>query len=341
MAFLGGILAINLPKEEDAYAVLLRMFYLHDLRRNFLIGMDGIRLRLYQFDRLLEQTRPELAAHLNRNGVLSEAYASQWFLTLFAYRYPFDFVFAMYDWFFMDGIKAPLQMSLALLLENEVEILKCQSFDQLLHLLQHDLLTKHQDDMHQWFTLASQITIDDWYLLQLQEQFYKTTKQSYELASGEELSAVRMENQQIMLQLHELAQSIQNALIDRESLLRQLIDHKFQLVDMQERNYDLASMAQQLQSQLHSMESKTDARIQSHTAAMEHRTRELEAQLFHVENELVMAKLRYAEAETGRIEKGKITRMRPTDVESEASSLFQEEQANVRGRKMSLRLSQV
>jgi len=316
------------------------MFYLHDLRRSFLIGMDGIGLRLYQFDRLLEQTRPELAAHLNRNGILSEAYASQWFLTLFAYRYPFDFVFALYDWFFMDGIKAVLQMSLALLLENEKRILDCKSFDQLLHILQHDLLTKYQDDIHQWFTIASKITIDDWYLLQLQDQFYKTTKQSYELASGEELSGVRMENQQIMLQLHELAQSIQNALMDRESLLRQLIDHKFQLVNMQEHNYELASMAQQLQSQLHSLESKTDARLQNYITAMENRTRELEAQLFHLENELVMAKLKYAEAETGKMEKKDKSRMGSTDFASEAS-LLQEEQAKMRGRKMSLSFSQM
>jgi hypothetical protein len=40
-----------------------------------------------QFDRLVEELLPVLHVHFLRQGVKSSMYCSQWFLTLFSYRY--------------------------------------------------------------------------------------------------------------------------------------------------------------------------------------------------------------------------------------------------------------
>lgn len=48
--------------------------------------MPGLQLRLFQFDRLVEDLIPLLHVHFLRNGVKSSMYAGQWFLTLFSYR---------------------------------------------------------------------------------------------------------------------------------------------------------------------------------------------------------------------------------------------------------------
>jgi hypothetical protein len=58
----------------------------YGLRTSFLPEMPGLQLRLFQFDRLVEDIIPLLHVHFLRNGVKSSMYAGQWFLTLFSYR---------------------------------------------------------------------------------------------------------------------------------------------------------------------------------------------------------------------------------------------------------------
>lgn len=67
----------------DALRVSLRQY---GLRTSFLPEMPGLQLRLFQFDRLIEDLIPLLHVHFLRNGVKSSMYAGQWFLTLFSYR---------------------------------------------------------------------------------------------------------------------------------------------------------------------------------------------------------------------------------------------------------------
>jgi hypothetical protein len=54
--------------------------------------MPGLQLRLYQFDRLVEDCLPLLHNHIVRKGIKSSMFASQWFMTLFSYRYAFRFL---------------------------------------------------------------------------------------------------------------------------------------------------------------------------------------------------------------------------------------------------------
>lgn len=81
--------------------------------------MPALQLRLFQFDRLLEDTLPLLHRHLTRHGVKTSMYASQWFMTLFSYRFPLDFVYRVLDSVFAEGIEAVFRFALALMRRNE------------------------------------------------------------------------------------------------------------------------------------------------------------------------------------------------------------------------------
>lgn len=69
--------------DEEAFCVLVRLMKSYDLRSHYTPNMPGLQLRLFQFDRLVEELLPGLHMHLARQGIKSSMYASQWFLTLF------------------------------------------------------------------------------------------------------------------------------------------------------------------------------------------------------------------------------------------------------------------
>lgn len=69
--------------DEEAFCVLVRLMKAYDLRSHYTPNMPGLQLRLFQFDRLVEELLPSVFLHLLRQGVKSSMYASQWFLTLF------------------------------------------------------------------------------------------------------------------------------------------------------------------------------------------------------------------------------------------------------------------
>lgn len=80
MQFVVGPLLLNMP-DEEAFSTLVRLMKSYDLRGHFVPNMPALQLRLYQFDRLLEEMLPLLHRHLVRSGVKSSMYASGWFMT--------------------------------------------------------------------------------------------------------------------------------------------------------------------------------------------------------------------------------------------------------------------
>jgi hypothetical protein len=72
--------------DEEAFCVLVRLMDSYNLRSHYLADMPGLQLRLFQYDRLLEEHVPLVHTHLVRKGIKSSMYASQWFMTLFSYK---------------------------------------------------------------------------------------------------------------------------------------------------------------------------------------------------------------------------------------------------------------
>lgn len=141
LPFVVAILLLNMP-DEEAFSLLVRLMHVYDLRGHFLPEMPKLQLRLYQFDRLVEEVLPVLHIHFLRQGVKSSMYCSQWFLTMFSYRFPMEIVFRIYDNVLASGIEAIFGFSVMLLQKNE-DLLLNLKFDEILGFLNNKLFDRY------------------------------------------------------------------------------------------------------------------------------------------------------------------------------------------------------
>nr|OQO15894.1 hypothetical protein B0A51_15021 [Rachicladosporium sp. CCFEE 5018] len=131
--------------EEESFTLLVRLMHRYNLRSLFEPEMPGLHLRLYQFERLLEDTEPALYVHLRQRNVGPQLYATQWFLTLFAYRFPLQLVLRIYDLVFSEGLTAILKFGLVLLQRNKESILGMKDMAALTTFLKEKLFDVYID----------------------------------------------------------------------------------------------------------------------------------------------------------------------------------------------------
>lgn len=141
MAFITVPLLIHLS-ESEAFCLLVKLMKTYGFRDFFLYEMPGLHLRLYQFDRILEDTLPEVHIHLARQGVRSAMFASQWFLTLFAYKFPLSIVQRIVDVVMAEGIEAMLRFAVGLIKRNADRILEME-FETLLAFLKENIFDEY------------------------------------------------------------------------------------------------------------------------------------------------------------------------------------------------------
>lgn len=116
-------------------------------------------LTIYQLERLIEEFLPVLHVHFLREGVKTSMFASQWFLTMFSYRYrilnavpflnsrfgrfPLEVVFRIFDNCLASGIEVMFRFALVLLVKNEDILLKLK-FDDILTFLKNRILDRYR-----------------------------------------------------------------------------------------------------------------------------------------------------------------------------------------------------
>jgi hypothetical protein len=111
--------------------------------------MEKLHERMYQFDQLLLLQMPQLHRHLEAQGVLPSMYASQWFMTFFAYRCPLDLVFRVFDLVFVDGAHIVLNFALALMKKNQQTILSLE-FEALLEFFSGEIFNAYKVNFNQY-----------------------------------------------------------------------------------------------------------------------------------------------------------------------------------------------
>ncbi|KAG2129828.1 rab-GTPase-TBC domain-containing protein [Suillus bovinus] len=140
LPFVVAVLLLNMP-DEEAFSLLVRLMHSYDLRGHFLPEMPKLQLRL--FDRLIEELLPVLHVHFLRQGIKSSMFCSQWFLTLFSYRFPLEIVVRIYDNCLASGIEAIFAFSIVLLQKNEDELLTLK-FDDILAFLKNNIFDRYK-----------------------------------------------------------------------------------------------------------------------------------------------------------------------------------------------------
>ncbi|TID24250.1 gtpase activating protein [Venturia nashicola] len=144
MNFIVMPLLLNMSHEE-AFCVFVRLMNQYGMREMFVQDMPGLHLHLYQFERLLEDFEPALYCHLHRRGVGPILYATQWFLTLFAYRFPLPLAIRIYDLILSEGLGAILKFALVLMQQNSAALLQMQDMSQLTTFLKERVFDAYID----------------------------------------------------------------------------------------------------------------------------------------------------------------------------------------------------
>ncbi|KAH3676395.1 hypothetical protein WICMUC_002026 [Wickerhamomyces mucosus] len=141
MAFVTVPLLLNMT-ELESFALLYRLMYGYNIRSLYQPEMPGLVLKLYQFDRLVEDHLPKVHTHFERQGVHSSMFASQWFLTFFAYKFPLEFVLRIFDIVITEGFESLLKFAIVLLQKNEDRLLTLK-FDDLIDFLKDQLFNAY------------------------------------------------------------------------------------------------------------------------------------------------------------------------------------------------------
>lgn len=132
--------------EVEAFSLLVKLMNQYGLREMFIHDMPGLHRSLYQFERLLEDLEPAVYCHLRRRGVPPQLYATQWFLTLFAYRFPLQLVLRVYDLILEEGLESTiLKFAVAIMRRNSETLLSMKDMTPLAAFLKERLFDAYID----------------------------------------------------------------------------------------------------------------------------------------------------------------------------------------------------
>ncbi|KAF3925700.1 Carabin [Arthrobotrys entomopaga] len=323
MAFLGAPLLLNMT-EEEAFCLLVELMRTYSLREMFTPGMKGLHLRLYQYDRLLEDLCPALSVHLNRRKAQSSLYATQWFLTLFAYKFPLQLVLRVYDLVITGGIEgAVLKFGIALMKKNEAALRQIDSLEALLPFLREKLFDAYIDKNPSASSLleagffgnggekeiykANELVRDACDIVVTPEMLHKYTVDWVEMDKREmeemlEKEALKTQNQLLNAKVKQLSKEIESLTEEHVAVATDLVHKKMQNSQLLDENEGLKIEVDELKVVVDKQPKEVEAKLKDEMERIMKRNLEihtenqsLEDQMREMEMELVGTKMSLAE----------------------------------------------
>lgn len=263
MAFIAVPILISLP-EHEAFSLLVKLMKDYGLREFFLPEMPGLHLRLYQFDRILEDTIPEVHLHLARQGVRSNMYTSQWFLTLFAYKFPLQIVQRIFDVVMAEGIESLLRFAVGLIRRNAPKILTLE-FDNILNFLKDNIFdyylvegsTSNTPDVGVQYRV-NDLVADAYDIKILPVVLKKYENEYYELHRLEqerikEVDDLKNMNGQLNQRIRRLENTIADLTNEHLSVTNELAHERVKVAKLQDDNEELAAEKANLEKKIESL----------------------------------------------------------------------------------------
>lgn len=309
MAFVVTPLLLNMA-EPEAFCLLVRLMKDYDLRSLYLPEMPGLHLRLYQFDRILEDTLPDVHIHLARQGVRSSMYASQWFLTLFAYKFPLPLVLRIFDIIIAEGVEAILRFGVALMRKNSATILSL-GFDDLLTFVKERVFDVYLLDPSARRNSGSQYLENDLVHDAYEVKVLPVTLRKYESEYAEihriererleEVESLRQSNGQLTLQVRRLEASLAALNTEHIQVANEMVQGKLEIARLQDENEEMAVELKELKDATKDESLLADRQlrkemeqVREENSGLQEGKKRLEEQLNNLEKELVDAKMRLA-----------------------------------------------
>ncbi|CAA7038578.1 unnamed protein product [Microthlaspi erraticum] len=117
MGFIAGLLLLYMS-EEDAFWLLVALLKgaVHaPMEGLYHAGLPLVQQYLFQLENLVREVIPKLGEHFTEEMINPSMYASQWFITVFSYSFPFPLALRIWDVFLSEGVKIVFKVGLALL----------------------------------------------------------------------------------------------------------------------------------------------------------------------------------------------------------------------------------
>lgn len=312
--------------EEEAFCLLVRLMNQYHLRDLFIQDMPGLHMHLYQFERLMEDFEPALYCHLHRRQVTPHLYATQWFLTLFAYRFPLQLVLRIYDLILSEGLGAILKFGIVLMQKNAAALLAMNDMVALTTFLKDKLFDVYIDQapsagsiLESGFFGSSGANIDkevyradqmvnDACAVKITPEILATYKSEWEEKTKVEkdrevtLEALRSTNQTLQQKVRRLEERVEEHDTEHAALATDLVKTMVQNEELKDQNESLKGQVEELRKVIEKQTEEVEAKLKSEMDRLMKRNQEvhedntrLEEEMGAMEKSLVETKMMYAE----------------------------------------------
>jgi hypothetical protein len=301
----------------------MNQYHLRDL---FIHDMPGLHKQLYQFERSLEDFEPALYCHLHRRGVTPHLYATQWFLTLFAYRFPLQLVLRIYDLILSEGLEAIIKFGIVLMQKNATTLLGMTDMGTLTNFLRDRLFDVYIDQapsagsiLESGFFGSSGASIDkevyradqliqDACAIKITPELLKTysldweEKTRVEKEREAELELLKSNNHALTQKVRRLEERVEEHDSEHAALATELVRTKVENEELKDENESLKGQVRELRIVIEKQPEEVEARLKSEMDRLIRQNQEvhedntrLEEEMSEMEKTLVETKMQYAE----------------------------------------------
>jgi hypothetical protein len=313
--------------EAEAFCLFVKIMSKYGMRDMFTQDMPGLHLHLYQFERLLEDHEPALYCHLNRRGVTPNLYATQWFLTLFAYRFPLQLVQRIYDLILSSSLEMSiLKFALVLMQKNKKVLLGMRDMSQISQFLKERLFDvyidkqpNHASILESGFFGASTSGVDkevykadqlvrDATSINITEDVLKlytaewNEKQRVEREREAELETLKSQNASLAIKVRRLEERVQSSDQEHVQLASELVRLKVSNESMSDENESLQGQVGELKAVVSRQTEEVEARLKGEmddvmrrNSEVHNANRALEEEKGEMEKLLIETKMLYAQ----------------------------------------------
>lgn len=312
--------------EEEAFGLLVRLMNQYHLRDLFIQDMPGLHLHLYQFERLLEDLEPALYCHLHRRSVSPQLYATQWFLTLFAYRFPLQLVLRVYDLVLSEGLEsAILKFGISLMQKNANTLLGMSDMAKLTTFLKERLFDVYIDQTPSANSLLesgffgssggmdkevyrADVLVQDACSVKITPDMLKRYTQEWEEKAQlerekeAELEALRSTNTSLTTKVRSLEERTEKSDTEHVQMASELVRTKVENEELLDQNESLKMQVEELKLVVEKQPDEVEQRlkeemdrIMARNLEVQNENRGLEEQMADMERILVETKMQLAE----------------------------------------------
>lgn len=203
------------------------------MRLNYLPDMKQFQMQLYQLSRLIKDDIPDIYDLFDKNDVATTLYASSWMLTVFSSSFELGFVAKVYDLLLFASNEVIFRVILSLLQVHKDELLKLDSFEDIMDYLKN-VIPKVDDK-----TMA------------------KVFKNVYTLNISRQLMDYKIEYNVLKEEIRNTSQHVENLKVSREEnqvLQRQLKMAESNIERLENIRHTQQQETQSMQIQIQSLE---------------------------------------------------------------------------------------